>query len=89
MTGKDMDTTAIFGDHGCFVNMEHLRLNWFMNLNCHSLNPTPARRPECMKRLKREIRLWLYSVFMGLAIQCLPRDCSRTIEWLEEMPFED
>lgn len=42
-----------------------------------------------MKKLKREVRLWLYSVFMGFAVHCLPSDCQRTIKWLEEMPFED
>jgi hypothetical protein len=41
-----------------------------------------------MKRLKRELRLWLYSVFMGFAIYILPKDCTRTAKWLQELDEE-
>lgn len=42
-----------------------------------------------MKKMERQLRLWLFSKLMNWATDVLPKeDCERTWIWLAKMPIE-
>lgn len=42
-----------------------------------------------MQKLKREVKFWIFSSIMRLAINFIPQDAKRTWQWMSEMPLED
>lgn len=36
----------------------------------------------------REIRFWLFIVIIGWAIRLIPKDATKTWEWVSKMPLE-
>lgn len=42
-----------------------------------------------MRKLIREIKYWVFTVFIQIAIKFLPHDLKKTWKWISQMPIED
>jgi len=39
--------------------------------------------------MKREIKFYIFSLLMTLAIKFIPKDAKKTWEWVSKMPIQD
>ena len=38
--------------------------------------------------MKREIKFWVFSILIGWATNFIPKDATKTWQWLSQMPIE-